>query len=151
MWVSLLSWGYASGKVHWDSHRAVLSHSFTNQHFQFWEKMKMIFYSHIPNVAFFSFQTRTYIKSFLWIFFSWIFIAELQRCFSLPICMYLFSIFNAFIMIFSCWSSKKKKKKRYTTLASFSCCHEYHHQWRYIFWLTLKGKINNEQSCKMYY
>lgn len=52
-----------------------------------------------------------------------------------------FSIFNVFIMIFNCWSSIRKG---HTTGFKLSCCCEYHYQWRYIFWMTLKSKINNE-------
>lgn len=59
-----------------------------------------------------------------------------------------FSIFNIFIMIFSCWSSIRKG---HTTGFKLSCCYEYHYQWRYIFWMTLKSKINNEKGCKMHY
>lgn len=110
LWASLSPWGYATRKVHWESHKAILPYSFTNPRFQFWEMMEMLFFSYIPNVVFFFFPTwtRTYIKiickschkspfqNFGEMFFS----SQLY----LP-----FKNFNVFIMVFNPQSSTRNR------------------------------------------
>lgn len=160
-WLSSSPWGYASGKVHRESHRVILSYSYTNHHFQFWEKMEIIFFSHIPDMGCFV------CLGFFFCLFVFFFPLKKNLHKSNPVNLLIinlhsrtsemflfshlylpFSIFNIFIMIFSCWSSIRKG---HITGFKLSCCYEYHDQWRYIFWMTLKSKINNEKGCKMHY
>lgn len=108
LWVLLSPWGYTSRKVHWESHRDILYYSFRNHHFQFWEKMVMIFFSHIPNVTFFCLPNKNLHKNLSVNLLVKNLHFRTSEMF-LPSHLYLsFSIFNVFIMIFNSWSSARK-------------------------------------------
>lgn len=107
-WASLLPWGYATRKVHREPHKAVLPYSFINIHFQFWEKMEIIFFSYIPNMAlFFPSEQEPAKKSFVNLLTNLHFRTS-EMFFSSH--LYLpFKIFDVFIMVFSSQSSSRNR------------------------------------------
>lgn len=108
LWVSLSPWGYASGKAHWESHRAVLVYSFTNHHFQFWEKIEMNFFSHSKCGFFFCLLNKNLHKNNSVNFLVTNLHFRISDVF-LSSRLYLpFSVFNVFIMIFNSWSSTRQ-------------------------------------------